>query len=155
MENALFFAGLFAATLIICALLYYAGVLTFSSKSALVFVMNGNFNFKNKHIAFRGCNGTVRRVIRFKSETPVRVEMKTELNGGSVTAHLRDRAGECAIEISDAAPESAVLTPRKCRAYYLTLSFKGASGELWFCIKEVSGGENEPNDAALVGNAKE
>ena len=120
------------------ALLYYMGSLTLNNKSAKLFLMNGTYDYSFRHIKIKSCKGTIKQVLRFKDCEARTLKLDSELVYGSVVINIKDFSGKVNVSVGEGFGDTAEFTPELKKAYYITITFKNADGELWFTMKKTS-----------------
>ena len=70
-------------------LLYVGGYLVINSKSAVMYIGSR----RGKRAQFSGCNGYIKRVVKFKENREYHFVLSTELSKGEVSVELWDRSG--------------------------------------------------------------
>lgn len=100
---------------------YMGGLLTFTTHASVLYV--GNI----KRAKFSKCNGTFKRIIRFKESKSCRFELKQELTQGSLTVEILNQKKETLLTLDNTVTFGEIFTQERSR-YYLVVKVKHASG---------------------------
>ena len=120
--------GIIKWTLILAVVLvavycaYIGGLLTIHTHAAFMYV--GNI----KQARFSKCNGTFKRVIRFKEAKSYRFELSQELTQGSISAEVLDSRKEVVLSL-DGKNHTGNIYPQEKARYYLVVKIENASGK--------------------------
>ena len=104
-------------------LLYVGGYLVINAKSAVMYIGSGRGN----RARFSGCNGYIKRVVKFKENREYHFVLSTELSKGEVSIELLDRSGMSVLCLDSSTGEGSI-TPVAKRRYDLVIRFQAASG---------------------------
>jgi len=104
-------------------LLYINGWMVVNSKSAVSFIGSRG----GKAASFSGCNGSIRRIVRFSESRVYAFSLDSALTKGSMTAVLLDPNKQEILCLSADQPSMAVEIEAKKR-YTLVLRFRTATG---------------------------
>ena len=104
-------------------LLYWNGYMVINSKSAVSFIGSGRGN----RAVFTACNGSIRRIVRFRADGTCVFRLKTELSKGEVCVELLD-SGRQRIVLLDSGNPGAVVPVSKGKRYDLVIRFRSATG---------------------------
>ena len=112
--------------------LYEKGILALQSKSALFFSASVN----GGKAKFSRCTGRIMRILRFKTNAPVRIVFERDLSQGSASFDILERkAGK--ILVSDER-EEYIFTPEASKRYKLTVYLKQAAGNYEMRISRMN-----------------
>ena len=123
LEKLLLLGGMCLVMGAVMYLLYINGWMVVSSKSAVSFVGSRG----GKAASFSGCNGSIRRIVRFSESRTYTFSLDSALTMGSVTAALLDPDKQEILCLSANQPSMAVEIQAKKR-YTLVLRFRTATG---------------------------
>lgn len=104
-------------------LLYIGGYLVINSKSAVMYIGSG----RGKRARFSGCNGYIKRVVKFKENREYHFTLSTELSKGEVSVELLDKRGMSVLCLDSGVGEGSI-TPEAKKRYDLVIRFQSASG---------------------------
>ena len=82
---------------------------------------------RGKRVRFLGCNGYIKRVVKFKENRKYYFTLSTELSKGEVSVELLDRSGISVLCLDSGVGEGSI-TPEAKRRYDLVIRFQSASG---------------------------
>lgn len=82
---------------------------------------------RGKRAQFSGCNGYIKRVVKFKENREYHFVLSTELSKGEVSVELRDRSGMSVLCLDSSVGKGSI-TPETKRRYDLVIRFESASG---------------------------
>ena len=102
--------------------LYQSGFLLWQSKRAAHFL---GFDRGNR-ASFTSCTGTIRRKIRFRSETECTVTLHSELEKGTLEVALL--SGSETVFLLQKGGEQATFLPKAGKSYTLIFRFQKATG---------------------------
>ena len=102
--------------------LYQSGLLVWQSKRAVHFLGSD----KGNRASFASCTGTIRRKIRFSSETECTVTLLSELEKGELEVELLSENGTVFLLRKNG--EQAAFIPKSRKGYTLIFRFQPASG---------------------------
>ena len=122
-EKLLLLGGMCLVMGIVMYLLYINGWMVLSSKSAVTFVGSRG----GKSASFSGCNGSIRRIVRFSESRVYTFSLDCALTKGSMTATLLGPDKQELLCLSSDHPSAAVALEKKKR-YTLVLRFQSATG---------------------------
>lgn len=103
--------------------LYNQGYMVFKSTSAVTFIGS----MKGNSARFTSCSGYMKRIIKFKTDGTYTFLLDAELSKGDMSVELLDSAKQ-KIMLLNCANQSASITVKKKKKYYLVINFKSATG---------------------------
>ncbi len=113
---AMFLAGLYV-------FLYSQGNMIVKSYSAAVFIGSA----KGTGARFTSCNGSLKRIVRFKEEGTHTFILDAQLSKGDISVELLNSAKERIMKL-DCANNSASVTVERNKKYFFVVNFKTATG---------------------------
>ena len=157
METGFALLAVFVLIAGLTALLYYMGLMTLNSKTAALFLINGKYDFSMIHGKIKSCNGTVKRVLRFKKDEPLTLKLESELVYGTLAINIKDFSGDCNVTVGAGSGDTAEFVPKVGKPYFLTFTYKNADGEFWFYIKNSNElkSEEEVSELCTVASAEQ
>lgn len=120
---------LFVSLGYILYLLYINGYVIISHKTALLFV--GKLYRKNSSKAeFISCNGTVKRMLRFKENQSVYFQLESQITEGDFSVEILDKNKQILLHLDSQKSEGWMHVEEK-KNYILVFSFKSTSGSYY------------------------
>lgn len=111
---------------VIYYVLYINGYMVVGSKSARIFV--GKNRGTNAYWSqFVDCNGTLKRVARFRKSKEYRFHLDIGMSTGTATVELTDKERNVLMCLSPETPEASITVDKKLR-YYMVYKFEQATG---------------------------
>lgn len=103
--------------------LYNQGCMVSKSISAVTFVGSTIGNSAE----FTSCSGSLKRIIKFKTDGTYTFVLDVELSKGDMSVELYDSAKQRIMQLN-CSTRSASITVEKKQKYYLVISFRSATG---------------------------
>jgi len=103
--------------------LYQSGYMFINSKSAVSYIGSQSGNAAR----FTACNGSIKRILRFKADGSYRYSLNAELSAGDLSVELLD-ASRRRLLLLDRANPSGHIQAQKGKKYYLVVRFQSATG---------------------------
>lgn len=142
--------AVFCVMVLLYVLLYYFGILTINNKTAVKFIADGSSDGRYFHAVIKGCKGSIKKIIRFKSEGEITVKLNTDLTFGKVSVSLKELKTKESLLITRepkhnycAENNEAILFNKAKVPYSLTLNFENCDGEFWLYIKNEKADRQE------------
>lgn len=111
---------------VIYYVLYINGYMVVGSKSARVFV--GKNRGTNAYWSqFVDCNGTLKRVARFRKSKEYRFHLDIGMANGTATIEIMDKNKDVLMRLSTETPEGCITVDKK-QKYYMVYRFEHATG---------------------------
>ena len=111
---------------VIYYVLYINGYMVVGSKSARVFV--GKNRGTNAYWSqFADCNGTLKRVARFRNSKEYKFHLDAGLADGTISVELLDKEKNVIMKLTPENPDASFVVDKKQR-YYMVYKFEHATG---------------------------
>jgi len=111
---------------VIYYVLYINGYMVVGSKSAKIFV--GKNRGTNAYWSqFAGCNGTLKRVARFRDSKEYKFRLDAGITEGTVSVELLDKDKNLIMKLTAENPDACFTVDKKLR-YYMVYKFEHATG---------------------------
>ena len=107
----------------IFVLLYQQGYMALKSTSAVTFIGSA----KGNGAKFTSCNGSIKRIVRFKEDGICTYTLDAELTKGDLSVELLDSEKEKIMQLDCVNRSTSVAVEGK-KKYYLIIRFRSATG---------------------------
>ena len=114
---------LLAALIAVFLILYDQGCMVINSKTAASYIGSP----RGTGAQFISCNGSIKRIVRFKAAGTYTFVLNAELSKGDMSLELQNSAREPIMHLDPAHPTATIAVERK-KKYYLITKFKNATG---------------------------